>query len=120
MTTMIQSIAFAAIATISSFAFAGGETYTVTATLLHNGKAFGEPSVVVKGDTPASVQVSGPDGYKLWLAVSDLASDKIQVAAKLDSSYGAMEPVLVVSPAKPATVTVGGLGLTVIVVRGGS
>ncbi len=120
MATLIQSVAFAALAFMASLAVAGGESYTVTATLLHNGKAFGEPTAIVKGDTPATVEVSGTDGYKLSLTVSDLASDQIRVSAKVDSSHGAMEPVLVVRPAKPATVTVGDLALTVTVVRGGS
>lgn len=119
MATLIRILVFAALASAASCAFSGGETYTVTATLLHNGESFGEPTAIVKSDTPASVEVSGPDGYKLSLTVTDLASDEIQVSAKLDSSHGSMEPVLVVSPAKPATVTIGELGLRVTVIHGG-
>ena len=120
MATLIRRVVFAALATTASFAFADGETYKVTATLLHKGKSFGEPTTIVKSDSPASVEVSGSDAYKISFTVTNLASDKIQVSAKLDSSYGAMEPVLVVRPAHPATVTVGELGLIITVVRSGS
>ncbi len=104
----------------ASFNCAAAETYTVSASLLHNGKQFGAPTLVVEPNTPASMEVTGPSGYKLSLTVSELASDKIKVAATLDSSFGKMAPVVVVHPGQPATVALGELEFGLTVQRTGS
>ena len=115
-----SSIALAAFALFASFNCLAADTYRVTANLSHNGKSFGEPVAVVNADTPASVEVSGPNGYKLGFTVTDLAKDEIKVAATLDSPYGTISPVVVVRPGQPGTVTVGDLELTLTVHRIGS
>lgn len=96
------------------------ESYAISASLLHNGKSFGEPSAIVNGNTLTLVEVSGPNGYRLSFIVTDIAEDKIEVAAKLHSPHGDIDPVVVVRPGQPATVTVGELGLTLTVQRSGS
>lgn len=94
-------------------------SYEVTATLSHAGKSFASPSAVVQADKPASIEVSGADGYKFAFTVSDLTSDTIKVVASLDSLYGSMEPTLVVYPGQPASVAVDDLMLEITVRRGG-
>ena len=113
-------IALAAFALLASFNCLAADTYKVTANLSHDGKSFGDPIAVVYADTAATVEVSGPNGYKLGFTVTDLAKDEIKVAATLDSSYGTMAPVVVVRPGQPGTVAVGDLELTLTVHRIGS
>jgi len=114
------SFALAAFALSASFGCVAADTYKVTANLSHNGKSFGEPAAVVRADALASVEVAGPDAYKLEFTVTDVAKDEIKVAATLDSSYGTIAPVVIVKPGQPATVTVGDLSLTLTVDRTGS
>lgn len=120
MATSFRLAVLASLALTATSVFASPDTYTVSATLLHNGEPFGEPSAVVKADTPASIEVSGADGYKFSFTVTDLAPEKLQVSAKLESARGDIEPVVTVRPAEPATVTVGELGVRLTVVRGGT
>jgi len=95
---------------VSSLAAASG-LYKVSATLSHAGKTFAAPSVVVSAGQPASIEVSGADGYKITLTVTDVAVDKIQVVAQVNSAHGSMHPTVVVHPNQPATVSVGNLQL---------
>ena len=113
----IAVLAFSAFAA-SSFAIPPG-LYEVSAKLSHAGKSFATPSATVRAGQPANIEVSGPDGYKLTFTVTDLAPDKIQVAASLDSSHGSMAPTVVVRPGQPASVSVGNLGLELTVSRSG-
>lgn len=93
--------------------------YEVSVTLSHAGKSFASPSAVVQAGKPASIEVTGTDGYKLTFTVSDLTPDTIKVVASLASSYGSMAPTVVVRPDQPARVAVGDLGLEITVRRGG-
>ncbi len=93
--------------------------YEVSANLTHAGKSFAAPNAVVRANRPASVEVSGPDGYTFMLTVTDLAPDQIQVAVQVDSSYGAMAPTVVVRPGETANVSMGELGLELTVRRSG-
>lgn len=93
------------------------DSYEVSAKLTHVGQAFATPSIVVLANKPASIEVAGPDGYKLMLTVTNLAPDKIQVAAHLDSTYGSMAPTVVVRPDTSVSVSVGDLGLELTVSR---
>jgi len=121
MSTWIKIIAFVALALpLASSLATTPASYEVSATLSHAGKSFATPSAIVRADKPASIEVSGADGYKLTLTVTDLAPDKIKVAANLDSSHGAMAPTVVVRPGQPGSVTVGDLSLTLTVSRSGS
>lgn len=112
---LIVSLALGLSASLS-FASPPG-SYEVAARLTHAGKSFAAPSAVVLANKLASIEVSGPDGYRLTLTLTDLAPDKIQVAAKVDSSYGSMAPTVVVRPGKSASVSVGELGLELTVSR---
>ena len=98
---------------------AAASSYEVSATLSHAGKAFASPSATVLGDQPATIQVSGKDGYKLTLIVTDVSADEIKVVASLDSSHGSMAPTVVVRPDQAAAVSVGDLGLKLTVRRSG-
>ena len=104
----------------AGLSFAGPPgAYEVSAKLMHAGQPFATPNAVVLADKPASIGVTGPGGYKLMLTVTDIAPDKIQVAASLDSSHGSMAPTVVVRPGRPASVSVGELGLELTVRRSG-
>ena len=92
-------------------------SYAVSAKLTHAGQSFAAPTAVVLANKPASIEVSGPDGYKLTLTVTDLAPDQIQIAAQVDSLRGSMAPTVVVRPDTPARVSVGDLGLELTVSR---
>jgi len=92
-------------------------SYAVSAKLTHAGQSFAEPSAIVLAGKPASIEVSGPDGYKLTLTVSDIAAREIQVVANLDSSHGSMAPTVIVRPGQPASVSIGDLGLELTVSR---
>jgi hypothetical protein len=113
----ITALAFSAFAA-SSFASPPG-SYEVSAKLSHAGKTFGAPSATVQADKPADIEVSGADGYKLTLTITDLAPDEIQVTANLDSSHGSMAPTVVVRPGQLASVSIGDLGLDLTVSRNG-
>lgn len=105
----------AVFALLASFDCFATETFNVSAELMHGGKSFGSPSAVVKAGTPATLGVSGPAGYTLSLTVTELAPDSIQVSANLDSPHGAIAPVMVVRPGQRAAVSVGTLGMALIV-----
>jgi hypothetical protein len=101
-----------AVSAIASSSLAGGSgSYKVSATLSHAGKPFAAPSAVVLTGQPASIEVAGRDGYKITLTVTDVAVDKIQVVAQVNSAHGSMHPTVVVHPNQPATVSVGDLEL---------
>ena len=110
----------AALAILVSFNCLAADLYKVSASLAYKDKPFGTPSAIVKSDTPASVEMTGPSGYKLSFTVTDLAPDQIKVATSLDSTHGALAPTVVVRPGQPATVSVGDLSLTLKVDRAGS
>ena len=98
---------------------AGGQSYQVTAQLSHNGAIFASPSFLVLEDQPGNFEVSGPDGYKLMLTLTDLDSNQIKVVSNLRSSHGHIEPTVVVHPGKTASVSVGEIGITLLVQRNG-
>ena len=100
-------------------AAAASGSYRVSATLAHAGEAFAAPVAVVRADEEARVEVSGENGYSFAFTVTDLAADRIQVAAALDSGHGSMDPTVVVRPDTPATVSVGDLSLEITVSRTG-
>ena len=102
---------------LSAFGTAASERYSVSAELTHQGKAFAAPSMVVRQGEPATVEVSGANGYRLALTVRDSTAGKIEVAAAVESAHGAMAPTVVVKPGVPASVTVGDLGIKLTVDR---
>lgn len=121
MRTWLKSTAVAlAFCASSTFSFAKPPgSYYVSAKLSHGGKSFAEPSVTVQAGQPAIMEVSGPDGYKLTLTITDVAPDEVQVAANLDSPHGAMEPTMVVRLDQSASVSVDNLDLELVVRRNG-
>ena len=121
MATCKQFLASSALlATIASFNCAASDLYKVSASLTDKNQTIGSPTLVVKNATPASIEVSGPTGYKLSLTVTDLAPDKIQVATSIESQQRTIAPTIVVRPGKPAAISVGDLGITLTVDRAGS
>lgn len=96
------------------------QRYTVSASLLHKGKQFAAPVVVVDDSTPADIEVSGADGYTFSVAVTRAGVDKLRISSHLDSPYGSMAPVVVVRPGEPATVSVGDIAVSFTAERSGS
>jgi hypothetical protein len=95
-------------------------SYKVSANLSHNGKLIGTPSVVVKEATDATIAVSGPDGYKLVLNVTDAGHGQLTIVAHLDTAYGSIAPSMVVLAGQPATVLVGQISIGITAARSGS
>lgn len=63
----------------TSFTSFAAELYTVSANLSHSGHLIGSPSVVVKNGVEATVAVSGPNGYKLALNVTDVGKGQLKI-----------------------------------------
>jgi hypothetical protein len=102
---------------VSSFA-AG--PYGVSLTLSHKGKAFASPSAVVDAGVPATIKVSGPDGYILTLTVTTAGQDRLMVVTKLDSAFGSIHPGMMVTPGQTASATVGDITIRVSAQQRGS
>ena len=94
-----------------------GAVYEVSAVLSHAGEPFAAPTATVKAGQPATLEVTGPNAHKITLKVTDLAQDKIQVAAAVASPHGSMAPTVVLRPGEPGTVSVGDLSLELTVKR---
>jgi hypothetical protein len=105
-----------ALAFASSASFAA-QLYTISTSLSHNGKLFGSPSAIVKDGTDATVAVSGPNGYKLALNVTDAGKGKLKIVTHLDSSYGSIAPTVVVFSGRPAMVSVGNIAIGITATR---
>ncbi len=103
---------------LASTASAAPATYAVEAQLSHKGHVFASPSAVVQEGVPATLEVTGPDGYRLVLTVTGQSADALALAATLDSPRGHMAPTLVVRPDQEGSIRVGELGLAVTVHRG--
>src|SRR5258708_16197948 len=80
---------------VSSFA-AG--PYGVSLTLSQKGKAFAAPSVFVDDGVPATIKVSGHDGYVLTITVTSAGQNRLMVATRLDSAYGSIHPPMMFPP----------------------
>jgi archaellum component FlaG (FlaF/FlaG flagellin family) len=93
------------------------KSYTVRAGLAHRGETFATPIVALRNNAPATVEVSGAGGYTLTLTVTDFGDDKLRIATRLQSSYGSIDPVILVEAGQTASVSVGDLGLTLTVNR---
>ncbi|MCC5855866.1 MAG: hypothetical protein JJU10_09340 [Idiomarina sp.] len=113
MTLFTRLLALAAFLPFATVA----ETYSVSATLSHQGAPFASPSAVVRSDTPAAIEVTGDQGFRLTLTLTDLDADQIKVNTSLESAFGSMAPEVTLRPGAPATVIIGDLGLTLLVQR---
>lgn len=102
-----------------SFSSVAATVYKVSVSLLHQGRVFGAPVVVVKPGVPASVKVSGAQGqgYTLTLTVTALGHDKFRIRTHLDSAWGSIAPELEVVAGKPASVSVGDIECDIAVAQ---
>ena len=106
---------FAAIALWLPLSAMAAGTYTVSAVLKDGDATFGTPSLQVAAGVPARMEITGTDGYRLQVTVSEHAPGALAVSADLASARGAMPPTLVVRPGEPASVSVGALAMTLTV-----
>ena len=106
-----------AVALLSPVACFAGAIYKVSAQATHAGATFAEPVLFLKEGTAGVVEVSGKEGYKLSLTVSDAGHGHLKVDSQLNSAYGSISPSLVVDEGKVASVSIGDLGLSISAVR---
>jgi hypothetical protein len=108
--------ALAAAALLAAHAFAAPPAgYAVHAELMHEGRVFASPSLVLRDGEPASVAVSGDDGYRLELEVTQTTAGQLSVVAKVESPHGAIAPTMTIRPGEPARVSIDDLGLVLTV-----
>lgn len=93
------------------------ESWLVTASLRHDGREFARPSVVVDGNTSATIESSGPDRYTLSLVASGQPDDAVKVDVKLDTDRGELNPTVVVKRGEPGLITMGPLAIELTVQR---
>jgi hypothetical protein len=92
----------------------------ISAALSHNSKLIGSPLIVVKEGVNAIVAVSGSNGYKLALTVTDAGKGQFKIVTHLDTAYGSITPEMVVLAGRPAAVSVGNIAIGLTAVRSGS
>lgn len=92
------------------------DRWHVQATLLHDDTVFARPALMVRNGEAGVVEVSGEDGYRLELSITEVPDGGVRIAAVLQSTHGDAAPVLVVTPGEPADVRIGPLGIGIVVV----
>lgn len=96
---------------------AEGATYVVNAELRHQGSMLAAPTMTVTENQPATMELSGENGYRLevTLAPSPDGDDGLAVDARVFTAHGELVQTLTVSPGVPAEAAEGDLklGLTV-------
>ncbi|WP_411360911.1 hypothetical protein [Pseudidiomarina sp. YC-516-91] len=103
-------------ALITVAAAAAENSYTVHATLLSNGKVVGEPVLQVRDAEPASIEVSGVEGYSLALTVTaENTPGRYRLVSEVSTAGSNMSPTLVVEANQPAEVSIGQLTMRVTV-----
>lgn len=105
---------------VATTAHAGSDQYELAATLLHDGKTFAGPVLTLRNGEPATVEVTGPDAFKLAITATGIDAATVRIEADLESAHGSMQPVMVVRIGEPASVTVGTLGFEIEVAREGA
>lgn len=105
----IPALALAISIAAASFSVSAADAYSVSLRLFHKGEEFGAPRMVVKSGVQGSMDVSGPDSYRLKLIATGDGPDRIKISTQLDSSHGSISPEVVVRPGTQATVSIGDL-----------
>jgi len=116
----VSAFALAVSLAAASFSASAAEAYSVSLHLFHKGKEFGAPSMVVKSGVAGTMEVTGPNGYKLKVTASDDGPNRIKVSTQLESSHGSMSPEVVVRPGTQATIAVGDLKVALTATPHGS
>ena len=73
----------------------------------HMGKAVGSPIVVVREGVPGSMEVSGPDGYKMTFTATEAGSGKIKIATTFSSAQGSSSPTVIVKDGQAGSISDG-------------
>ena len=111
------SICGAMIATLlmATGAHASGQQYEIHAKLLHDGKAFATPAMLVRAGEPGTIESTGPDAFKLVLTATAVDAHTVRLEADLDSAHGSAQPTLIVRAGESVTITAGVIGLEFVV-----
>ena len=91
----------------ASCASAQDKFYKLSFDVSHMGKAVGSPMVVVRQGVPGSMEVSGPNGYKMTFTATDAGDGKIKIATTFASSQGSSSPTVIVKDGQPASISDG-------------
>ena len=117
-----KTIAVAALL-ITSFApsvlNAASAGYKVAAVIAAGGKELGKPTVTLKAGKPASVSVSGENGFRLELTVTESEPGTVEVDTRLNASAGSVATTVVTPVGKPVVVATDALSLQITVQPGG-
>lgn len=105
------AIACAVAALALSCEAGAADRWRVAAALLHDGKQFANPSVVVAAGRPATIKVDGEDGYELTLGIDNIGRGRLRLYAMLVSDYGSMSPAFALRPGQTAKVAIEHVGL---------
>lgn len=116
----IPALALAISLAAASFSASAADAYSVSLRLFHEGKEFGAPRMVVKSGVQGSVEVFGPDSYRLKLIATDDGPGRIKISTQLDSSHGSISPEVVVRPGTQAEVSIGDLKVALTATPHGS
>lgn len=98
-------------------AHAGGDRYQINASLLHDGKPFAAPAMTVLAGEPATVEIGGPDAFKLAITATGVDAQAVRIEADLESVHGSMQPTMIVRTGEPASVAVRDLRVELKVAR---
>lgn len=60
---------------VATMSVSAAESYRVSAVLSHDGHSFASPASLVEREVPASVEVSGPQGYRLTLVAAGVKGE---------------------------------------------
>ena len=95
------------------------DTYQVSVKLSHQGEVFASPVVVAREGEPAKMSVGGEKPYSLQLTVIPAPDGKLSIATVLESPLGDMAPTVVIEPGKQASMSVGGMAMSLTAVASG-
>ena len=94
-------------------------SYKISAVIAAAGKELGKPTVAVKAGEPASVSVSGDNGYRLELTVSESGPGTVEVVTHLNASAGSVATTVVTPIGRAVVVATDALNLQITVQPGG-
>lgn len=94
------------------------DVYKVSARISHGEDEIGSPVLLVNHQSPATVSLSGGDGYDFSVRLVRVdGSDELEVTVELATSLGRVSSVVTTGVGRPILVATGEIGLSVTVTR---
>ena len=91
----------------ASCASAQDQRFKLELDVSHMGKAIGSPTVIVREGVPGSVEVTGPNGYKITFIATDAGEGKIKIATTFASPEGSSSPTVIVKDGQSGSISDG-------------